>query len=168
MPPPRFRRRPAGFTLIELLVVLAVISLLLGLLLPAVQRVREAANRMSCTNNLKQIGLAIHHYHLQFGVIPPSRLDNARATWAVLILPMMEQDVVSHQWNLGLPYYDQNDNARLSRVKNYFCPTRRSSSTEPTASIFGDRPATADDTVNIAGALGDYAGCLGTTGMDGG
>jgi prepilin-type N-terminal cleavage/methylation domain-containing protein len=168
MPAPPFRRRPAAFTLIELLVVLAVISLLLGLLLPAVQRVREAANRISCTNNLKQIGLAVHHYHLQFGVIPPSRLDGARASWAVLLLPMMEQETTYRQWNLGLPYYDQNDNARLARVKNYFCPSRRAVSTEPIASVFGDRPADADGTVNIPGGLGDYAGCLGTTGMDAG
>lgn len=164
------RRARVGFTLVELLVVIAVIGLLIGLLMPAVQKAREAANRISCANNLKQIGLAMHHYHLDFGKLPPrARLagpadanQSAGATWAVLILPYMEQENLYHQWDLNRRYYDQNDDARLTPVRNYFCPTRRSAS-EP-SSLSGDQAMLANGSLasNVSGALGDYAVSLGT------
>jgi prepilin-type N-terminal cleavage/methylation domain-containing protein len=158
-------RRP-GFTLIELLVVMAVIAILVGLLLPAVQRARESANRISCANNLKQVGLAIHSYEGVYQTVPPSRVSEGGATWMVLIMPFLEQEPLYYQWNLGATYYQQSDTARLTPVKIYFCPSRRTSTTPPTASVAGDVPSSGGTSQHYPGAMSDYAANVGTTGMD--
>lgn len=158
-----------GFTLIELLVVIAILSVLMALLLPAVQRVREAASRASCSNNLHQIGLAFQMYHGDFGKLPPNRLSDLHATWAVLILPYIEQNNLYAQWNLAQIYYDQSDVARLTPVPYYFCPSRRSAQSPPGHSISGDQNDDIGPTLGpfVPGALGDYATCTGTDNCDG-
>jgi prepilin-type N-terminal cleavage/methylation domain-containing protein len=162
---PRGRR---GFTLVELLVVIAIIAMLIGLLLPAVQRVREAAARMQCGNNLKQIGIALHMYNDTEKHLPTSRLSDIHATWAVLIMPYVEQDNLYKQWVLPAMYYDQSDVARLTPVPIYFCPSRRTKDTPPMASVAGDY----NDDIwpfgpHVPGALGDYALSTGTDNCDG-
>jgi prepilin-type N-terminal cleavage/methylation domain-containing protein len=160
------RRR--GFTLVELLVVLAIIAVVAGLLLPAIQSIREAASRAKCMNNLKQMGLALHLFHGDYARLPPSRLSDLHATWAVVILPYVEQGALYNQWNLPLPYYNQTPAARMTPVPLYYCPTRRTPQTDPVASIAGDQ---FDDPPPLGphtpGALGDYAACTGTDNCDG-
>jgi prepilin-type N-terminal cleavage/methylation domain-containing protein len=155
-------RQRSAFTLIELLVVIAIIAILIALLVPAVQKVREAAARTQCGNNLKQIGLAFHSYRDANKFLPPSRIWDHWATWAGLILPHIDQGPLAAEWNYQLPYYLQpNLVAVQTTVPVYFCPTRREASAAG-LSISGDVPDNGNpSSSHYPGALGDYAGCAG-------
>ena len=124
-----------GFTLIELLVVMAIISILIGLLLPAVQKVREAANRLKCKNNLKQIGLALHNYHTNNGYFPPGYVSTVGPNgpaddrgpgwgWAAFILPYVEQTNLYSQIHFDLDITDPANTAvRMQSLKIFLCPS---------------------------------------------
>jgi prepilin-type N-terminal cleavage/methylation domain-containing protein/prepilin-type processing-associated H-X9-DG protein len=123
-----------AFTLIELLVVIAIIAVLISMLLPAVQAAREAARRSQCTNNLKQIGLALHNYHDVVGSFPPGYLsimdpvtfdnDGPGWGWAAFALNQIEQSPIYNSINfvLGIEY-PANLTSRQTRVASFFCPT---------------------------------------------
>ncbi len=128
-----------AFTLVELLVVIAVIGVLIALLLPAVQAAREAARRMSCSNNLKQLGIAVHNYHDTLGCLPPGQISGTAADsctnfgWAALILPFIEQSNLGAQLNFKTTIIDGADadgvgvsgNARIGAtlVPSFLCPS---------------------------------------------
>ncbi len=157
--------RSGGFTLIELLVVIAIIAILIALLVPGVQKVREAAARTQCGNNLKQMGLAFHSHHdeLKFFPTAGSGPDPARAMsgsapavgrnqtfgWAYQILPYLEQN------NLWM---EPNESVvKAATLSVYFCPSRRAPVAYHVAASDG---APVDPTLGLRGQI-DYAGCLG-------
>ncbi|MEL6109196.1 MAG: DUF1559 domain-containing protein [Planctomycetota bacterium] len=116
------RRR--GFTLVELLVVIAIIGILIGLLLPAVQSAREAARRMQCANNLRQVALAAHNYHASFKRFPRQSEPGLGHTWAAALLPYYEQGSVYEEYDFNYRWnHAQNQQAIRRKIELLLCPS---------------------------------------------
>jgi prepilin-type N-terminal cleavage/methylation domain-containing protein len=164
------RRPPArrGFTLIELLVVIAIIAILIGLLLPAVQKIREAANRMKCANNMKQLGLGLHNYQTTNGFFPPGAVTNSTSvaatqtrqklgittpsfhSWSVFLLPYIEQDNLYRLYNLNANWYDPvNQKVRETPLALMVCPSTPGGTNRFAQKTVGG--------VSVRAAAGDYA-----------
>ena len=163
----RVAPRRSGFTLIELLVVIAIIAILIGLLLPAVQKVREAGNRAQCANNLKQIGLALHNYHDNYKMFPPGYIDGDTIStntadndvgpgwgWAALLLPFVEQGNLYNEinFNIGIGI-GVNAAPCLTPLKIYQCPS--DADQQPCTIYFWNNGG------SLMVAHGNYVGCNG-------
>ena len=151
----------AGVTLVELLVVIAIIATLVGLILPAVQSARESARRMGCTNNLRQVGLAVTAHEVSRKFYPQGRATRGPDgySWAFRLLPFLEQDEVFRSWVPDALVYDpRNATAMRSPVAGFFCPSRRGPCNDRNFDNNDQAPV-----VTAAAAGGDYAANAGKT-----
>ena len=159
--------RRLGFTLVELLVVIAIIGVLVALLLPAVQAAREAARRTQCANHLKQLGLGAQNFHDVRLFLPPNRISQPPQgvpdgvdylTWAVILLPYIEQKNYFDQWDETKSYQQHTVAVTRQAIPVYFCPSRR----KPTQAFSNENAFGGP-----SGGLGDFAACGGTGRNDG-
>ena len=155
--------RRTGFTLIELLVVIAIISILMGLLLPAVQQAREAASRIQCANNLKQIALALHLNHDQQKRLPASRLPGESPSWAWMILPNLEQQNLFKLWTDYTTYPTTVPTGVSGEIPIFNCGSHGQPGRQ--VQSFTNRAGCVLEG-GLGGSTGDYAACIGTTGAD--
>src|SRR5262245_51162815 len=138
-----------GFTLIELLVVIAIIAILIALLVPAVQKVREAAARTQCVNNFKQWGLGMHSYHDSYKKLPAFTSVGPRHTWAPMVMPFLDQAVLVQGYDFNINWYDGiNLPMTQKQLTVFYCPS--------------DRPgAMWTDQSGYVSARGNYLVCYG-------
>jgi prepilin-type N-terminal cleavage/methylation domain-containing protein/prepilin-type processing-associated H-X9-DG protein len=150
---PGTKRR--GFTLVELLVVVAILAVLIGLLLPAVQKVREAAARMSCGNNLKQLALAVHNYHDSYGYLPASLLYSGSPPWShwAQVLPYLEQGDLHRQANIPA---GPTTNGLSYEIKTLFCAS------DGSPRVRSDLDVEGSGTYYGTGAVTNYKGVNGS------
>ncbi len=162
-------RKRSAFTLIELLIVIAIIGILVAIIAVAVTKALELGKRMTCANNLRNIGQAIITYaNKEDGRLPAARIDwDGGGTWAVLLFPYLGQSGAGKSWDLRKRYYVQDPELRQMQQPLMYCPSRRRSGDNPLSvnTSEGDVPQSGWPTGNpYPGALGDYAANQGNNG----